>query len=79
MNTSLYLGMSLFNLEVKIAQMLKEKNNEVLSYLLRCLVSIWGTSLKEDGAQGKRKAHVLPKDLGRVCQCLQTFCLLKRY
>lgn len=41
-NTSLYLEISLFNLEIKFAQLLEEKNNEVLSYLLRCLVSIWG-------------------------------------
>lgn len=40
-NTSLYLEISLFNLEIKIAQLLKEKRNEVLSYLLRCSVNIW--------------------------------------
>lgn len=38
------------------------------------------TSLKEDCAQDKYKAHVLLKDLGRVCHCnsfLQTQKILK--
>lgn len=41
MNISLHLEIiNSFNLEIKIAQMLKEKSNEILYYLLRCLGKI---------------------------------------
>lgn len=76
-NTSLYLEISLFNLEIKFAQLLEEKNNEVLSYLLRCLVSIWGKQF-EGGLCMRQTQSICTTQEPRIATAIP-LCRLKRY